>query len=86
MEKQEPTKITIKTNKLARDDRSFSTMSVSLDGDRISEKKGEKKPSKISITGNKITQDSDKKSKEEKVGSIIEGKHSINIESTSIYK
>ena len=39
MEEQEPTEITIKTNKSARDDRSCSTMTVSLYGDRILKKK-----------------------------------------------
>ena len=38
MEEQEPTEMTIKTNKSARDDRSCSTMTVSLDRDRISRK------------------------------------------------
>ena len=35
MEKQEPKLITIKTNKLALDDQSFSIVSISLDRDRI---------------------------------------------------
>ena len=48
-------------------------MSVSLDGDRIPRKKKKQKLSETSITGNKITQDSDNMSKEEKVGSSIEG-------------
>ena len=39
MEEQEPTEITIKTDKLARDDLSFSDMYVSLYGDRIPRKK-----------------------------------------------
>ena len=38
MEKQEPLVITIKTNKLARDDRSYSSMYVSLEEDRIPRK------------------------------------------------
>ena len=38
-EEQEPTEMTIKTNKSAHDDRSCSTMTVSLDGDRIPRKK-----------------------------------------------
>ena len=40
MEEQEPTKMTIKTNKSAHADQSCSTMTVSLDGDRIPRKKG----------------------------------------------
>ena len=39
MEEQEPTKMMIKTNKSAHDDRSCSTMTVSLDGDHIPRKK-----------------------------------------------
>ena len=39
MEKQEPQVITTNTNKLALDDRSYSIMSVSIDGDRIPRKK-----------------------------------------------
>ena len=46
-----------------------STMTVSPDGYRIPRKKKKKKPSEISITGNKITQDLDSKSKKEKVSS-----------------
>ena len=73
MEEQEPTKITIKTNKSAHDDRSCLTMTVSLDGDHIPRKKKKKKLSENSITGNKITQDQDNISKEAKVGRSIEG-------------
>ena len=39
MEKQEPKVITTKTDKVARDNRSYSSMSVSLDRDRIPRKK-----------------------------------------------
>ena len=39
MEEQEPKKMTIKANNSAYDDRSCSTMTVSLDGDRITRKK-----------------------------------------------
>ena len=38
MEEQEPTEMTIKANKLSRDNRSVSSVSVSLDGDRIPRK------------------------------------------------
>ena len=76
-EEKEPTEITIRNNKLARDYQSFSTMSVSLDRDRIPRKKKNKLP-ETSITGNKTTQDPDTMSKEAKVG--------IRIESTSVYK
>ena len=58
MEEQEPTEITINTNKFVCDDRSYSTMSVSLDRDRIPRKK-KKKLSENSTTGNKITSDPD---------------------------
>ena len=43
MEEQEPTSMTIKPNKSARDDRSCSTMIVSLGGDCIPRKKKKKK-------------------------------------------
>ena len=42
MEEQEPTETTIRTNKLARDDQSCSTMTVSLDRDRTPRKKKRK--------------------------------------------
>ena len=80
---QEPKDITIKTNKSAHDDQSCSSMSASQDLGRIPRKKN-KKVSETSITGNKITQDQENMSKEAKVGSSIEGKKSITIESTSI--
>ena len=38
MEEQEPTETTIKTNQSTHDDKSCSTMTVSLDGDRIPRK------------------------------------------------
>ena len=61
----------IKTNKFARDNQILSCVSVlgedvtsvSPDGDCILRKKKKKKPSEISITGNKITQDPDNISK-----------------------
>ena len=61
-------------------------MTVSLDGDRIPRKKGKKKLSETSITGNKITQDQDNISKEAKVGSIIEGKKIPSILTPPPYK
>ena len=39
MEEQEPTNMTIKTNKSAHNDRSYSSMYVSLDEGRIPRKK-----------------------------------------------
>ena len=51
MEEQEPKVITIKANKLARDDRSFSTMSVSLDGDRILRNKKKRNHQKLQSQG-----------------------------------
>ena len=50
-----------------------SITTVSPDGECIPKKKGEKKLSKISITGDKITQEPDNQSKKAKVGSSIEG-------------
>ena len=63
MEEQEPTEIKINTNKFVCDDRSYSTMYVSLDRDRILIWKKKKKLSETSITGKKITQDQDNMSK-----------------------
>ena len=51
MEEQEPTEMTIKTNKSARDDRSCSTMTVSLDGDRIPRKKKKRNYQKLQSQG-----------------------------------
>ena len=74
MEEKEPTSMKIKTNKSAHDDRSCSTITASLDGDRIPRKKGKNKLSETSITGNRITQYQENISKEAKVGSSIKGK------------
>ena len=49
-----------------------SITTVSPDGERIPRKKGLKKLSEISITGNKITQEPDNQSKKLKVGSSID--------------
>ena len=73
MEEQEPTNMTIRTNRSAHDYRSFSTMNASLDRDRFPRKNG-RKLSETLIAGNKITQYQDNISKEAKVGSSIEGK------------
>ena len=81
MKEQQPTVITIKTNKLTRDNQSLSSVSVlgasittvSPDRDCIPRKKKKKKISEISITGNKITQDPDNLSKKANVGSRIDG-------------
>ena len=72
MEKQEPKVIMIKTNKLARDDQSFSSVYVSIEVDRIPREKKEEKLSETSIAGNKITQDLYNMSKEAKMGSSID--------------
>ena len=56
MEEKKPTEMTIKKDKWARDDRSCSTMTVSLDGDHTPRKKKKKKLSETSITGNQINQ------------------------------
>ena len=53
MEKQEPKVITIKTNKLARDNRNFSGVSVSIDGDRILRKNKKRNYQKLQSQGTK---------------------------------
>ena len=63
----------IKIPKITRDDKSYSSMSQSLDLSPIPRKKQKKKVSETSITGNKVTQDPDDTNKESKVGSSIEG-------------
>ena len=80
MKEKQPKLIPTKTNKLTRDNRGLSIMSilgesittVSPDGERIPIKKKNKKLSEISITGNKITQDPDNQSKKAKVGISID--------------
>ena len=54
-----------------------SITTVSPDRERIPRKKKKKKPSEISITGNKITQEPDNQSKRAKVDSSIDEKKSI---------
>ena len=81
MKEQQPKVIMIKTNKLTRDDRSLSSVSVlgenittlSPNVDRIPRKKGKKKLSEILITYNKITQYPDNQSNKAKLGSSIDG-------------
>ena len=51
MEEQEPTEMTIRTNKSAHDYRSCSTMTVSLDGDRIPRKKEKRNYQKLQSQG-----------------------------------
>ena len=51
MEKQEPKVIMIKTNKLARDDQSFSNVSVSIDRYPIQRKKRKEKYQKLQSQG-----------------------------------
>ena len=51
MEEQEPIEMTIKTNKLAHDDRSCSTMTVSLDGDHTPRKKKKRNYQKLQSQG-----------------------------------
>ena len=85
MKGQQPIVITIRKNKITRDNRSLSSMSVlgesittvSPDGECIPRKKKKKKISEISMTGNKITQDPNNQSKKVKVGSSIDGKTSM---------
>ena len=54
MEEQEPINMKIKTNKSAQDDQSCSTLTASLDRDRIPRKKKKEKLLETSITGNEI--------------------------------
>ena len=54
---------------------------VSIDGERISKKKGVKELLEISTIGNKITQEPDNLSKKANVGSSI-GETNINVELT----
>ena len=49
----------IRIPKSAHDDKSYSSMSVSLDIGHITRKKQKNKVSETSITGNKVTQDQD---------------------------
>ena len=62
-----------KITKSAHDDKSYMSISVSLDIGHIPRKKQKNKVSENSITVNKVTQDQDNKNKESKVGGIIEG-------------
>ena len=62
----------IKIPKTTHDDKSYSSMSQSLDLGPIPRKK-QKKVSETSITGNKVTQYPDDTNKEAKDGSSIEG-------------
>ena len=81
MKEQQPTVITIIRKKLTRENQGLSSVyvlgasitTVSPDGYHIPRKKGKKKISEISITGNEITQDPDNLSKKAKVGSSIDG-------------
>ena len=74
-----PKDMTIKTLKSAHDDKSYSSMSASLDTGHILRKKQKKKLSETSITGNKVTQDQDDTNKEAKVGSSIEGTKNTSV-------
>ena len=68
----DPKDMTIKTLKSAHDDKSYSSMSASLDIGHIPRKK-KNKVSETSITGNKLTQDQDDTNKEARVGNTIKG-------------
>ena len=70
---QDPKDMRIKIPKTTHDDKSYSSMYVSLYIGHIPRKKQKKKVSETSITGNKITQDQDDNNKEAKVGNSIEG-------------
>ena len=78
MSEHDPKDMKRKKPKTTRDDKSFSSMSQSLDLGPIPRKK-KKKVSETSIKGNKITQDPDGTNKEAKVGSSIEGKKQTSV-------
>ena len=82
----DPKDMTIKTNKSAHDDKSYSSMSASLDIGHITRKKQKKKLSETSITGNKITQDQENMSKEAKVGGSIGGTKYLSVLTPPPYK
>ena len=63
----------IKIPKTAHDDKSYPSMSVSLNIADIPRKKQTKKVSETSITGKNVTQDPDDTNEEAKVGNSIEG-------------
>ena len=86
MVRQEPKDMTIKTIKSARDDKSCLSVSASQVIGHIPRKKQKKKLSDTSITGNKINQDQDNMSKEEKVGSRIEGTKNPSVLTPPPYK
>ena len=60
----DPKDMIIKIPKSAYDDKSYSSISVSLDLGRIPRKKQKNKVPETSITGNKVTQDPDDKTVE----------------------
>ena len=77
---QQAKEIMIRKNKLISDNRIVSSMSVhggsttniSPDGERILRKNFKKRLSEISITGNKITQETDNQNKKTKLDSSID--------------
>ena len=69
----DPKYMRIKIPKTAHEDKSYPSMSVSLDLGCIPSKKQTKNVSETSITGNKVTQDPDDTNKEAKVGISIWG-------------
>ena len=70
--------MTIK-KKSAHDDKSYLSMSISLDIGHIPREIQKSKVLETSITGNKLTQDPDDTNKEAKVGSSIEGTKQISV-------
>ena len=75
----DPKYMRIKILRSAHDDKSYSSMSASVDIGHIPRKKQKKKVSETSITGNKVTQDPYDTNKEAKVGSIIEGTKNTSV-------
>ena len=75
---QDPKDMRIKIPKTTHDDKSYSSMSLSLDLGPIPRKKNNK-VSETSITGNKLTQDPDDTNKEAKVCSSIEGEKQTSV-------
>ena len=60
------------------------TTTILPGGGRILSKNKKKKPSEISITGNKITQEPENQSKKSEVDSSIDKKNQFRIKTTSI--
>ena len=69
----------IKITETTCDDKSFSNMSASHEEGRIPRKNPKKKVSEPLVTSNKVTQDTDDKNEDDKVGSSIEGTKNTSV-------